>query len=139
MLIAAGSQIKERGKDYNHSSFCDLVISGLLGLQPQVDGSLVIEPLIPEGKWDYFALTASYVPAEMSLSCMTRTDPVMARERASVSLLTGKRLSRPIHIQRRRLCKKHIISNIRQRVGTKARRTAGEAGRKRLRRVSPLR
>ena len=35
MLIAAGSQIKERGKDYNHSSFCDLVISGLLGLQPQ--------------------------------------------------------------------------------------------------------
>ena len=56
MLIAAGSQIKERGKDYNHSSFCDLVISGLLGLQPQVDGSLVIEPLIPEGKWDYFCL-----------------------------------------------------------------------------------
>lgn len=56
MLIAAGSQIKERGKDYNHSSFCDLVISGLFGLQPQVDGSLVIEPLIPEGKWDYFCL-----------------------------------------------------------------------------------
>lgn len=56
MLIAAGSSIKERGKDYNHSSFCDLVISGLIGLQPQLDGSMVIEPLIPEGGWDYFCL-----------------------------------------------------------------------------------
>lgn len=56
MLIAAGSSIKERGKDYNHSSFCDLVISGLIGLQPQLDCSMVIEPLIPEGKWDYFCL-----------------------------------------------------------------------------------
>ena len=56
MLIASGSPIKERGKDYNHSSFCDLIISGLIGLQPQVDGSLIIEPLIPEGEWDYFCL-----------------------------------------------------------------------------------
>lgn len=56
MLLAAGSAYRERGKDYNHSSFCDLVISGLLGVQPQYDGSIVIEPLIPEGAWDYFCL-----------------------------------------------------------------------------------
>ena len=56
MLIASGSTLKERGKDYNHSSFCDLVISGLIGLEPQLDGSLVVEPLLPEGKWDYFCL-----------------------------------------------------------------------------------
>lgn len=47
----------ERGKDYNHSTFCDLVISGLVGVQPQTDGSVVIEPLVPEGLWDYFCLT----------------------------------------------------------------------------------
>jgi len=47
----------ERGKDYNHSTFCDLIISGLVGVQPQHDGSIVIEPLIPEGIWDYFCLT----------------------------------------------------------------------------------
>lgn len=47
----------ERGKDYNHSSFCDLVISGLIGVQPQTDGTVVIEPLVPEGLWDYFCLT----------------------------------------------------------------------------------
>ena len=57
MLIASDNEYKERGKDYNHSSFCDLVISGLVGVQPQVDGSIVIEPLIPEGEWDWFSLS----------------------------------------------------------------------------------
>lgn len=47
----------ERGKDYNHSSFCDLIISGLVGVEPQLDGSIVIEPLIPEGEWEWFALS----------------------------------------------------------------------------------
>ena len=48
--------IQERGKDYNHSSFCDLVINGLVGLRPQPDDSVVVNPLVPEGKWDYFCL-----------------------------------------------------------------------------------
>jgi len=37
---------KNMGDDYNHSTFCDLVLSGLLGIRPQRDGSLVIHPLI---------------------------------------------------------------------------------------------
>ena len=43
--------------DYNHSSFCDIIISGLVGIEPQLDGSVVIEPLIPEGVWDHFSLS----------------------------------------------------------------------------------
>lgn len=57
MLLAAGGSIEERGKDYNHSTFCDLIISGLMGVQPQLDGSIVIEPLVPDGIWDYFSLS----------------------------------------------------------------------------------
>ncbi len=49
----------ERGKDYNHSGFCDLVISDLLGLKPQVDNRIEINPLIPE-KWDWFCLDRVY-------------------------------------------------------------------------------
>lgn len=45
-----------RGKDYNHSSYCDLVISGLVGLEMKEDGSISVDPLVPEGKWDWFAL-----------------------------------------------------------------------------------
>lgn len=32
-LIQRGKKIPERGQDYNHSTFCDLVISGLVGLR----------------------------------------------------------------------------------------------------------
>ena len=45
----------ERGKDYNHSTFCDLVLSGLLGIERK-NGRLYAEPLIPE-EWDYFCVT----------------------------------------------------------------------------------
>lgn len=40
---------------YFHSSFCDLVITGLVGIQEQPGELLVIDPLAP-AKWDYFAL-----------------------------------------------------------------------------------
>ena len=42
----------ERGKDYNHSLFCDLVLSGLFGIGVK-DGHFTAEPLIPDS-WDYF-------------------------------------------------------------------------------------
>jgi hypothetical protein len=46
----------ERGKDYNHSTFCDLVITGLIGIRPQSGNSLIINPLLPADTWDYFCL-----------------------------------------------------------------------------------
>ena len=45
----------ERGKDYNHSTFCDLVISGLVGIVPDGTDCLVVDPLFPE-KWNYLVL-----------------------------------------------------------------------------------
>lgn len=43
----------ERGKDYNHSLFCDLVLSGLLGIGINEKGELSASPIIPD-RWDYF-------------------------------------------------------------------------------------
>jgi hypothetical protein len=48
--------IPDRGKDYNHSGFCDLVISGLVGLRPQAGQEIVLNPLLPENTWNYFCL-----------------------------------------------------------------------------------
>lgn len=45
----------ERGKDYNHSTFCDLILSGLLGID-RIDGELQVHPLIPDD-WDRFCVT----------------------------------------------------------------------------------
>ncbi|MGO8696890.1 MAG: MGH1-like glycoside hydrolase domain-containing protein [Limisphaerales bacterium] len=55
LLQQRGSQIPERGKDYNHSTYCDLIISGLAGLRPRSDNIVEVNPLAPAA-WDYFCL-----------------------------------------------------------------------------------
>ncbi|MBD8488562.1 glycoside hydrolase [Echinicola sp. CAU 1574] len=47
---------QERSRYYNHSTFNDLIITGLVGFRPQDDGSVVVDPLIPEDQWDWFCL-----------------------------------------------------------------------------------
>lgn len=47
---------KPRSIDYNHSGFCDLIVSGLVGLRPSADDRLEVHPLIPNDTWDYFCL-----------------------------------------------------------------------------------
>jgi hypothetical protein len=55
LLKQRGSEIPERGKDYNHSTYCDLIISGLAGLRPRSDKVVEVNPLAPPS-WDYFCL-----------------------------------------------------------------------------------
>jgi hypothetical protein len=55
LLKRRGSEIPERGKDYNHSTYCDLIISGLVGLRPRADAIAEVKPLPPLA-WDYFCL-----------------------------------------------------------------------------------
>jgi hypothetical protein len=45
-----------RGDHYNHSGYCDLVITGLAGLRPRADDVVEIDPLLPAGTWDWFCL-----------------------------------------------------------------------------------
>jgi hypothetical protein len=50
-----------KGKDprsrwYNHSTFADLVITGLVGLRPADSDTLAIQPLVPPDVWDWFCL-----------------------------------------------------------------------------------
>lgn len=42
----------ERGKDYNHSTFCNLILEGLLGIK-SVDGKVTADPKVLD-KWEYF-------------------------------------------------------------------------------------
>lgn len=47
---------QERSRYYNHSTFNDLIITGLVGLRPRADNVIEVNPLIPQGKWDWFCL-----------------------------------------------------------------------------------
>jgi hypothetical protein len=41
---------------YNHSTFADLIITGLAGLRPRCDDLLEISPLLPHGAWNWFCI-----------------------------------------------------------------------------------
>lgn len=67
-LHALGRKDWERGRDYNHSTFCDLVITGLVGLRPRADELIEVDPLVPDGVWPYFCLDhVSYHGHELSI------------------------------------------------------------------------
>jgi len=51
----AGHDGYNHSEHYFHSSFNDLVITGLVGLKPRSDNTLELEPLAPS-EWPYFAL-----------------------------------------------------------------------------------
>ncbi|MBN2610010.1 MAG: hypothetical protein JXB00_00475 [Bacteroidales bacterium] len=47
---------QERSRYYNHSTFNDLVITGLVGLRPRADNVIEVNPLVPENRWEWFCL-----------------------------------------------------------------------------------
>ncbi|WP_428305762.1 MGH1-like glycoside hydrolase domain-containing protein [Lacipirellula sp.] len=46
----------ERSRHYNHSTFNDLVITGLVGLVPRADEIIEVDPLLPPDAWDWFRI-----------------------------------------------------------------------------------
>lgn len=46
----------QRSRYYNHSTFCDLVIRGLVGIVPRADDTVEVDPLMPADTWDWFCL-----------------------------------------------------------------------------------
>jgi hypothetical protein len=45
-----------RSRWYNHSTFADLLITGVVGLRPRADDTIEVSPLLPDTAWDWFCL-----------------------------------------------------------------------------------
>jgi hypothetical protein len=50
---------QSRSEAYNHSTYDDLIITGLAGLRPRADNTLEVNPLVP-ATWNYFCLEDIY-------------------------------------------------------------------------------
>jgi len=46
----------DRSRYYNHSTYADLLITGVIGLRPNADDVVEISPLLPANTWDWFCL-----------------------------------------------------------------------------------
>lgn len=47
---------RERSRYYNHSTYNDLLITGLVGLRPSSNNVFSVRPLLPPDQWKYFCL-----------------------------------------------------------------------------------
>ena len=45
-----------RSRYYNHSTYADLLITGVVGLRPRADNIVEVWPLLSNGTWDWFCL-----------------------------------------------------------------------------------
>jgi hypothetical protein len=84
---------KERGRHYNHSTFCDLIITGLIGLRPNDGTTVQINPLLPEGTWDWFCLDNVQYHGKRLTIIWDRTGQHYARQPGLTILSDGEPLA----------------------------------------------
>lgn len=55
-LYSQNSTLKNRGWMYNHATYCDNVLHGLVGIRTSLDpASVVVNPLVPDRAMQWFA------------------------------------------------------------------------------------
>jgi hypothetical protein len=84
---------KQRGKDYNHSSYNDLIITGLVGLRPRADDVVEVYPLLPENTWDYFCLDNVLYHGHILTIIWDKTGEKYGRGRGLLVLADGKEIA----------------------------------------------
>lgn len=91
---------KERGKDYNHSSYNDLIITGLVGLRPRADDIVEVNPLLPQGMWDYFCLDNVRYKGRMLTVMWDRTGEKYGRGKGLTILVDGEKVAHSAKLER---------------------------------------
>jgi len=90
----AGKGGQERGKDYNHSSYNDLIITGLVGLRPRADNLLEVNPLLPDDTWDYFCLDNVLYHGRLLTIIWDKTGKKYRKGKGLTLLANGKKIAR---------------------------------------------
>lgn len=88
-----------RGDHYNHSAYCDLVISGLIGLRPREDNVMEIHPLLPASAWDWFALDGVFYHGKTLAVVWDRTGKKFGRGKGFAVLADGQLVARSERLQ----------------------------------------
>jgi hypothetical protein len=89
-----------RGDHYNHSGYCDLVITGLAGLRPRADKIVEINPLIPVGKWDWFCLDNVLYHGRALTIVWDKTGRRFKRGKGLLLFADGKEIARSGELRR---------------------------------------
>ena len=88
-----------QGADYNHSRYCDLVITGLVGLRPRPDDTLEVNPLAPP-EWDYFCLDGVLYHGRALTILYDRTGARYHRGRGLIILVDNREVAAAPELRR---------------------------------------
>jgi len=83
-----------RSRYYNHSTFADLLITGVVGLRPRADEVVEISPLLPAGAWDYFCLDGVRYHGHTLTILWDKDGSRYGRGQGLVVLADGKEIAR---------------------------------------------
>jgi hypothetical protein len=90
----------DRSRYYNHSTFCDLIISGLVGLVPREDDTVEVHPLIPDDAWDWFCLDNVLYHGKILTVLWDRTGDKYGKGAGLRVYEYGKELAHTVHLRR---------------------------------------
>lgn len=91
---------QERSRYYNHSTFNDLIITGLVGLRPRADDIVEVNPLIPEDQWDWFCLDNVRYHGRILTIFWDKTRKKYGRGKGLHLLMNGKEAAHSEHLER---------------------------------------
>lgn len=89
-----------RGDHYNHSSYNDLIITGLIGLRPREDNVVEVDPLLPPDRWDWFCLDQVPYHGRMLTILWDRNGEKYNRGKGLQILVDGKQIARSEQLDR---------------------------------------
>lgn len=85
---------QERNRYYNHSTYNDLIITGIAGLRPRPDGLIEINPLLPDDKWNWFCLDRIRYHGHELTICWDKYGTRYNRGKGFYILIDGKEAGR---------------------------------------------
>jgi hypothetical protein len=83
---------QERSRYYNHSTFNDLIITGLVGLRPRADDTIEVNPLVPQEKWDWFCLDNVLYHGKIVTITWDKSGEKYMRGKGLTILVDGKKI-----------------------------------------------
>jgi len=91
---------QERSRYYNHSTFNDLIITGLVGLRPRADDVVEVNPLLPANKWDWFCLDNVLYHGKIITIIWDSTGTKYKRGKGLIVLADGKKIASSVKLER---------------------------------------
>lgn len=85
---------------YNHSTYADLLITGLVGLRPRADDTIEVAPLLPVGTMDWFALDGVRYHGREVTILWDQDGKHYGRGAGFQLLVDGKQLARSARLER---------------------------------------